>query len=168
MTAPVEVPRGRYAPNPRTEELPMAFTPWEFWRGVIATYLAFIVLTVTVSIWWLVIGAFVALTFAAPIAFVTTILVGAPLSLGVGMMLRREPAARYHYEGHAVAGVIAGFAGLTLFLTLTDGLWAWTAPHVPDFGDVAAFPWLVVYPLLTPLCAMWGWNFTAKRALSSR
>lgn len=168
MTASVGTPRRRYVPSPRTADLPMAFTPWEFWRGVLATYLAFLVLTVAVSVWWYVVGAFVAVTFAAPIAFVTTILVGAPLSLAVGMLLRRETWTSLHLAGHAIAGILAGFAGLTLYLSVTDGIWSWAAPHVPDFRELETFAWLLVYPLLAPISAMWGWRFTSKRALSGR
>lgn len=168
MSAPVAVPRERSTANPRTAELPMAFTAWEFWRGVIATYVAFLVLTVMVSVWWLIYGAIVAVTFAAPIAFVTTIIAGAPLSLVAGVLLRREPWHGAHYVAHAGAGAVAGAVGLTLYLTVTTDIWSWSAPHVPDFQDVATFPWLLVYPLLTPVSAMWGWRFTSKRALSGR
>lgn len=167
MTTAVPID-GRQAQNPRTPELPMAFTRWEFARGVVATYLAFLVSTAAVSVFWFVVGSVVALTFAAPIALVTTVVVGAPLSLLAGLSLRAVPSTGTHLAAHAGSGIVAGFVGLTLYLSVTDGIWAWSAPHLPDYADVAAFPWLLVYPLLTPLCAMWGWRFTSKRALSGR
>ncbi len=170
MTAPVALPAGRYARgtgNPRTARLPMAFTRWEFLRGVIATYLSFLVATVIASIWATVAGIFYSLFFGGPIALVTTILVGAPLSLLAGMLLRRQPDHHVHYLAHFAAGSVAGFAGISIYLAFTDDLWNWSAPHLPDYTDLAMFPWLIVYPLLTPFCAMWGWRFTSTRALSA-
>lgn len=167
MTAPVALIAGRYQPNPRTARLPMAFTRWEFLRGVIATYLSFLVATAMASVWASIVGILYSLVFAGPIAFVTTILVGAPLSLLAGMLFRHEPDHTAHYAAHFVAGSVAGFAGITIYLAFTENLWTWSGPHLPDFSDLAMFPWLLIYSLLTPLCAMLGWRFTSKRALSA-
>lgn len=167
MSTQITVPSGRYAPNPRTEDLPMAFTRWEFLRGVIATYLAFIASTAAVSVWWYVVGAIVAVTYAAPIAFVTTIFVGAPLSYAIGWSLRAVRSTAIHLAAHAGSGIVAGFAGLSIFLMVTDNIWTWSMPHPPDYTEVAKLWWILVYPLLTPFCAMWGWRFTSRRALAA-
>jgi hypothetical protein len=167
MIAEIEAPRARTAVNPRTPELPMAFTPWEFFRGAIFTYVSFVVATMGFSIWGFVWGVIVAFVFAAPIAFVTTILAGIPLSFLAGMSLRRVRTTWVHLAAHAAAGTVAGFVGLSLYLAVTQDIWSWSAPHWPDYSAIADFWWILVYPALTPFCAMWGWRFTSKRALAS-
>ncbi len=167
MSAVVESAQARTHSGPRTADLPMAFTAWEFLRGAIFTYVVFILATMTVSLWAYVIGAIYALVFAGPIALVTTILVGIPLSLLAGMLLRKVTATWVHLVAHAAAGVVAGFAGLSIYLGVTDGSLSWTTPHLPDYTIVADFWWILVYPALTPFCAMWGWRFTSKRALAA-
>jgi hypothetical protein len=136
-------------------------------RGATFTYVSFVLATMAFSVWAWVVGAIVALVFAAPIAFVTTILVGMPLSFAAGMSLRRVTTTWVHLVAHAGAGTIAGFVGLTIYLAVTENFWAWSTPHVPDYSAVADFWWILVYPALTPFCAMWGWRFTSKRALAA-
>jgi hypothetical protein len=166
MSAQVAVTTAPAAQNPRTAELPMAFTPWEFVRGAVFTYVSFVLATMAFSIWGFVWGVIVAFVFAAPIAFVTTILVGMPPSFLAGMLLRRVRTTWVHLAAHAGAGTIAGFVGLSIYLAVTQDIWSWSAPHWPDYSAVADFWWILVYPALTPFCAMWGWRFTSKRALA--
>jgi hypothetical protein len=167
VSADVETPRLQAAVGPRTADLPMAFTAWEFLRGAIFTYVSFVLATMAFSIWGFVWGVILAFVYAAPVAFVTTILVGIPLSFLAGMALRRVRATWVHLVAHAASGTIAGFAGLSLYLAVTRDIWTWSAPHWPDYTDVAAFWWILVYPTLTPFCAMAGWRFTSTRALAS-
>lgn len=167
MSAAVESTPTRIPGGPRTADLPMAFTAWEFLRGAIFTYVVFILATMTVSLWVYVVGALIALIFAGPIALVTTILVGIPCSLLAGMSLRKVTATWVHLAAHVGAGVVAGFAGLSIFLGVTDNFFTWSSPHWPDYSSIKHFWWILVYPALTPFCAMWGWRFTSKRALAA-
>ena len=161
-----ELATARYG-NPGTAELPMAFTRWEFIRGALYTYVIFMVATVIASLWALYFGVIYSIMFAGPIALVSTVLVGAPLSLLGGMLLRRTQRTATHLIVHAAAGTVAGALGLVVYLSVSTGIVTPTALHAPDFTAIDEFWWILVYPALTPFCAMWGWRITSRKALSA-
>jgi hypothetical protein len=162
-TAP-EVVTTRHT-GPRTDELPMAFTTWEFARGALIAYGLFLGFTAVVWIWTLI-GVIVALYYVAPFGFASLILVGAPLAYLTGMLLRRETRTAVHLFWHGLVGLVAGGAGVVFALCIIGPGSSFTAPHVPDlslFDGVWGIA--LVEALLTVGAAMAGWRITSKRAL---
>lgn len=168
--APVE-PEGIAPPRPhtgpRTDELPMAFTTWEFIRGALIAYGLFLAFTAVGWIWGGPLASFFALVFAAPVALGTLLLVGVPLALLAGRLLRRVSAVPVHLTWFGTIGLLTGFAGVLLFLSVYDSRSMWTWPHAPDFTLLAAAPGLAIFQaLLTVPSVMLGWRITSKRALA--
>ena len=167
MTATLDT---RYRTGPRTPELPMAFTAWEFIRGALLTYAFFLVSTAVVWLWATPWASFIAVTYVAPFGLASLVLVGAPLALLTGVLLRRETSIVAHVLWHGFVGLIAGGAGVLIALSVTgpDGVWSFGPPHLPDFSLLASV-WViaVVEALLTIGSAMLGWRCTSWKALRS-
>lgn len=157
--------------GPRTDELPMAFTPWEFIRGALLTYGLFLALTAVFWIWLTPWASIIALCYVAPFGFASLILAGGPLALLAGMLLRRESSIGVHLLWHGLVGLVAGGAGVVFALSVTGpgGMWDLSsAPHLPDFSLLASV-WIiaVIEALLTVGSAMLGWRYTSWKALRS-
>jgi hypothetical protein len=154
--------------GPRTDELPMAFTAWEFIRGALATYGFFLASTAVVWVWATPFASLIALIYVAPFGFASLILVGAPLALLTGIVLRRTTATVAHVLWHGLVGLGAGGAGVLFALSVVgpNSMWEFTSPHVPDLAMLASV-WIiaVVEALLTVGSAMLGWRYTSRKAL---
>ena len=156
--------------SPRTVQLPMAFTRWEFLRGALITYGLFLAFSAGAWIWIFVIGAIIAVMYVAPFGFASLILVGIPLAYLTGMLLRREVRTWVHLLWHGLVGLVAGGAGILLALCIfgPNGMWEVSRPHLPDFS-VLADGWIIalVEALLTVGAAMSGWRITSRMALKA-
>jgi hypothetical protein len=152
--------------GPRTDELPMAFTAWEFVRGALIAYGLFLAFT---AVGWIMFGplaSLVALIYAAPVGFATLLLAGAPLALLAGYLLRRVPAVPVHLAWFGAIGLVTGMTGVLLFLSVYDARTIWTWPHLPDLSLIAPVLWMPIFQaLLTVPSVMLGWRITSKRAL---
>jgi hypothetical protein len=150
----------------RTDEFPMAFSAWEFTRGALIAYGLFLAFT---AVGWIMFGplaSLMALFYAAPVGLATLILIGAPLALLAGLLLRRVPAVPVHLAWFGAVGLVAGTAGVLLFLSVYDAHSMWTWPHVPDLSIVAPVLWMPIFQaLLTVPSVMLGWRITSKKAL---
>jgi hypothetical protein len=166
VTVTIEVPVAGHT-GPRTDELPMAFTPWEFIRGALATYGFFLAISAGVWIWTLI-GSLVALYYVAPFGFASLVFVGAPLALLTGTLLRRETRTGVHLLWHGLVGLVAGGAGVLFALCIVgpSDIWSFSAPHLPDFSLLAPV-WIlaVMEALFTVGAAMLGWRYTSRKAL---
>jgi hypothetical protein len=167
VTATIEVPVAGHT-GPRTDELPMAFTTWEFVRGALIAYGLFLAFTAVAWIWIFVIGSIIAVAYVAPFGFASLILVGIPLAYLTGLLLRREIRTGVHLFWHGLVGLVAGGAGIVFGLCILgpDSAWAVSAPHLPDFSLLAS-GWIIalVEALLTVAAAMAGWRITSRKAL---
>jgi hypothetical protein len=154
--------------GPRTDELPMAFTAWEFIRGALLTYALFLAFTAVVWIWATPLASIIAIVYVAPFGLASLILAGAPLALLTGILLRRETRIAAHVLWHGLVGLLAGGAGVILALCVTGpgGAWQFATPHLPDFSLLAGV-WIIalVEALLTVGSAMLGWRYTSWKAL---
>lgn len=160
MSAPATAHTG-----PRNDELPMAFTAWEFARGALIAYGLFVLCTAIFWLWTLI-GVVVVLGYVVPFAFASLVLVGAPLAYLTGMLLRRESRTWIHLLWHAVVGVVAGVAGVFFALCIIGPGSSFTAPHWPDFALLQSI-WILaeVEILLTVAAVMTGWRITSQIAL---
>ena len=153
--------------TPRTPELPMAFTWWEFIRGCLLTYGFFLLYSAGAWIWTLA-GVLVAPIMVAPYGFASLILCGAPLAYLTGMLLRRELRTCVHLFWHGLVGLVAGGFGVFVALCIYDPSRLIGTPHLPDWGLLNG-GWIVA--LIEALCtigaAMTGWRITSRRALAS-
>ena len=151
--------------GPRTDELPMAFTAWEFIRGALITYGLFLALTGALWI-WLGIGAVIAIIYVAPFGFASLVLVGSPAAFATGMLLRRELRSGIHLFWHGLVGFVAGSAGVVFALCILGPGGSWLPLHWPDFSLLSGV-WIIALleALLTIGAAMAGWWITSRRAL---
>lgn len=151
--------------GPRTDELPMAFTAWEFIRGALITYGLFLVFTGTMWI-WLGIGAVIAIVYVAPFGFASLILVGSPAAFATGMLLRRELRTGVHLFWHGLVGFLAGGAGVLIALCIVGPGGSWLPLHLPDFSLLSGV-WIIalIEAVLTIGAAMAGWTITSWIAL---
>lgn len=152
--------------GPRTDDLPMAFTAWEFCRGALITYGLFLAFTVIAWIWATPMASLVALFYTAPFGLVTLILVGAPLAYATGMLLRRERRTWVHRGWHGLVGLVAGGSGVVIALCILGEGGSVERPHLPDFSILSGV-WIIalVEALLTVGAAMAGWTITSRKAL---
>lgn len=152
---------GNAAPSPRTTELPMAFTRWEFWRGAYAAYAAYLVWLLLSPLLWgvsaggigfVVVMAMYSLVIGGAVAFVA-MLAASPLAWLLGRSLRRVRPISAHLAAFAALGALVGWVALEA--------WAWgsSGGHAPL--DQALLPYGVPAAVAVPL----GWWFTARRAL---
>lgn len=154
--------------SPRTADLPMAFTMWEFVRGALLTYVFFLAFSAAAWIWTLF-GVLFAPLYVAPYGFASLVLCGAPLAYLTGMLLRRETRTWVHLMWHGVVGFAAGGFGVLVALCVWGGdIWEFTAPHWPDWSLLDG-AWIIAWveALVTIGAAMLGWRVTSQRALRS-
>lgn len=169
MSAPVAEPAAEFRiTSPRTLDMPMAFTPWEFIRGCLLTY-AFFLLFSAFAWAWTIYGVILAPVYAAPYGFASLVICGAPMALITGLLLRRETRTWVHLWSHGLVGFLAGGFGILVALCILDGdLWRIGPPHLPDFS-LLQDAWIIAFfeMLLTVFAAMAGWRVTSRRALQS-
>ena len=153
--------------GPRTPELPMAFTAWEFIRGALITYGLFLAFTAVMWI-WLGIGAVIAIIYVAPFGFASLILVGSPMALLTGMLLRREERSAVHLAWHGLVGLVAGGAGVVFALCILGPGGSVHELRLPDFSLLSGV-WIIalIEALLTIGAAMAGWKITSSKALAA-
>ena len=152
--------------SPRNASRPMAFTAWEFIRGALGAYGIF--MTLTAFFWlWMPLMSFVALFFAAPIALLTLLLVGAPLSLAAGVLLRPVRGVGWHLLAHGLVAAISGAAGIVIGLSVTRKS-SFSEPHLPDLAalDTALFPALAQAVITIPAVLL-AWFLTSHLALAA-
>ena len=156
--------------GPRTADLPMAFTPWEFARGALITYALFLGFTAVVWFWLSPIIGIIGALWAAPFALIALVLVGSPLALLAGVLLRRHRETLAHLVTHGVVGLVSGCAGIVIFLSLTaeTSIYEYRAPHAPDWTQLDGVWWVApIEVLITSAAAMVGWRITSRKALNA-
>lgn len=152
------------AASPRTSREPMAFTPWEFWRGALFSIVAFQPLVIAaVLVHGLITAggstisyaaAFVMYVpaFALPVSVIAWMAFVGPAYV-VGRSLRRVPAKALHL-------VAFGGFGLLIGMGISVAVGAVLLGAVEP-GTTAALA------LACTVAIVWGWTFTMRRALRS-
>ena len=183
-------PRTPRGGSPRIDAEPMAFTGYEFTRGLIIAIVAFVVvvpgglfLLATLEVlvnrrpdatWGGVGGRFAVAGFAFAIAIVVSALgalgaslIGAPIAWRIGRALRRERRRRIHLAWHALNGLLVGAVAATVAHLIVF------APNVLAYRGPAGFVPLILNKLsligilaaIAALCVVLGWWCTMRRAL---
>jgi len=181
-------PDGRYRlPSPRTSELPMAFTGWEFTRGALIAWLGFNLLApLVIAGSGIVAGLLIphnsgigyagATLVIAPMVLVpwslgAVLILGAPLALVLGRALRGTTRRRTHRAAFAGLGAFVG-AATTIVYT-----WYRSIPpagvtityHVspPTPLDLILANWWMILLMAgtTATTVALGWRLTATWAL---
>jgi len=143
--------------SPRTAAEPMAFTPWEFWRGAIHAWGWFLVISTV---------AFVPVFFVwALYAFLTTVpwsigalVVFSPVAWAMGRLLRRIPRLLPHVLAFTLLGAVVGVVTTVVaFHTPGSGL----TPE--NFGS--SWPIILVVCVSATIAVPLGWWISARRAL---
>jgi hypothetical protein len=106
------------------------------------------------------------------------VLIGAPLALTIGMILRRTRNVAIHILAHALNGLLAAGIGLYALLIWMMN-WSqgnWSLPSLSTIlgmGNGYGYYWgtwwyYLPYAVTTVPAAVIGWNFTMRRALRPR
>lgn len=157
----------------------MAFTAWEFIRGALLTYVAFLPLTIIPFVFMFADGLFQSdsianwanpealggtiwlwgyMVLTAGVWGLTALVPAAAGALGLGLALRREGRRAVHAFAHAGWGLVVGLVVSSLVLG------AWTLEETG--GDVLAMlPTVIGFGLATGIAAGLGWWVTAGLAL---
>jgi len=175
----------RRRPSPRTAELPMAFTGWEFTRGALTAWGLFLILFGPVMLGLLVVPRLVLLIdamddpvtlrflthgpsqipqtvllsyiYAIPSSMIA-VLVGGALAYAIGHSLRRVRHRGVHLAAFALLGLAVGAGTTLLFIALTIGF---DTPIVPALTVGAP----IALAATTGLAVALGWTCTVRRAL---
>jgi len=172
-------------PSPRTVELPMAFTAWEFIRGALIAWVVFnLSAPLVILAWgllqtairgggvqaWASMPIVVVYTpmFAAPWSLGALLLIGAPMAFLLGTALRRISYRAIH---------LAAFGGLGLAvgaMTMIVWQWWWQIPQpgatitylvVPGPWDRIDWAMVALMAGVTATAVAFAWRLTSTWAL---
>src|SRR5690606_1076770 len=103
----------------------------------------------------LLMGVWLAISMVLPWSFGALLVLGVPLGFALGLALRRVRDRRVHMVAFALLGAVVGLVTTLVFIAVGS----WDAA----FTDVTTA--VVVNTIVCAACVMWGWWFTASRAL---
>lgn len=130
---------------------PRAFTPREFWRGVFAAWLAFLIVLVLFALLFAREGALMMLPYALLIGGTVSAiaaLLGSPVAFALGWVLRDVRSTPVHL---LLFGLLGAIIGVVVVLAMSRG--------AAGFGD--PYTWVVAG--ITALCVDAGWCWASRR-----